>query len=268
MVNRELSATRVDEIIGRLGFATRPAVDAAGLAALYRAWCRRIPFDNLRKLVALHHDLPEIPGMDPADFFAAWQLTGAGATCWGSNNGLHSLLVGLGFDARLHAASMFDAEVNHGTTIVALGDEEWLVDTALHTDAPLPLIGGRVSSVAHEGAVATAHRDPRGWLTECTNPDPDARLICRILDPIDHRTAELANEKSRTSSPFNDGIMAAINDASGSWKLRNGTLTRVERSGTTVTSLTDTEIDEFLVEITGHSPQLVAEVRGALDSRP
>jgi N-hydroxyarylamine O-acetyltransferase len=264
---RELTATRVDEIVGRLGFAARPEPDAVGLADLYRAWCRRIPFDNLRKLVALHHDLPEIPGMDPADFFAAWQLIGAGATCWGSTNGLHALLVGLGFDARIHGASMFDVDMNHGTTIVAFGAERWLVDTALHTDAPLPLIDGQVSSVEHAGTLTTANPDPGGWLIECTTSDPGARVICRIHDPIDHATAVLANEKSRVSSPFNDGIMAAINDESGMWKLRNGTLTRIERSGPTMTSLTASEVDDFLIEVTGHAPQLVAEVREALAAR-
>jgi len=267
MTIKPLARARVDEIVGLLGFDARPNANLEGLDEVYRAWCRRVPFDNLRKLVALHYDLPEMPGIDPADFFAAWQLTGAGATCWGSNNALHALLVGLGFDARLHAGSMFDEAVNHGTTIVAIDEVEWLVDTSLHTDAPLALAAGETFSVDHAGYVATAVPDPGGWLIECTTPDPDFRVLCRVLDPMDHAGAEAANEKSRATSPFNDGIMASINDESGRWRLRNDTLTRIESSGTTVRLLSDSEVDRFLVETTGHSPQLVAEVRSVLDFR-
>jgi N-hydroxyarylamine O-acetyltransferase len=264
---KSLSPAGIDEIVGLLGFDVRPNADLNGLEDVYRAWCRRIPFDNLRKLVALHHNHPEMPGIDPAEFFAAWQLTGAGATCWGTNNALHALLVGLGFDARLHAASMFDAEVNHGTTIVMVDGVRWLVDTSLHTDAPLALVAGEAFSVDHAGYVATAKPDPGGWLIECTTPDPDFRVLCRVLDQMDHGLVETANEMSRTSSPFNDGIMASINDESGRWRLRKSTLTRIESSRTVVRSLTDAEVDRFLIETTGHSPQLVAEVRGVLDFR-
>jgi N-hydroxyarylamine O-acetyltransferase len=267
MPTKSLSPAGIDEIVGLLGFSSRPSTNVEGLGEIYRAWCRRVPFDNLRKLVALHHDLPEIPGIEPREFFAAWQLTGAGATCWATNNALHALLVGLGFDARLHAASMFDADVNHGTTIVMIDEVGWLVDTSLHTDAPLALVAGETFSVTHAGYVATAIPDPGGWLIECTTPDPDFRVLCRVLDPMDHASVEAANEKSRTSSPFNAGIMASINDESGRWRLRNGTLTRIESSTTTVRSLTDTEVDRFLVETMGHSPQLVAEVRRVLDFR-
>jgi N-hydroxyarylamine O-acetyltransferase len=265
MTNKALTSTRVDEVVELLGFDARPDADLDGLHDVYRAWCRRIPFDNLRKLVALHFEMPEIPGIDPADFFAAWQFTGAGATCWGGNNAIHALLIGLGFDARLHAASMSDAEVNHGTTIVEIDGDRFMVDTAILTDAPVPLIPETPASVDHEGYVTRAVPDPAGWLIDCQTREPDVRFPCRIHDEMDHAASVAANEKSRTWSPFNDGIMAKINDASGTWWLKDGELTRIDRSGTTSSKLSDAEIDEFLVETTGHLPQLVAEVRGVLD---
>ena len=262
---KPLTVTGVDEVVRLLGFDVRPDPDLEGLRDVYRAWCRRVPFDNLRKLVALHFRFPEIPGIDPADFFAAWQLTGAGATCWGSNNALHALLVGLGFDARLHAASMMDGEVNHGTTLVAIDGMRWMADTSMHTDAPVPLVDGEPASVDHQGYVTSARPDPGGWLIDLATPDPEFRMPCRLHAETDHDATAAANEKSREWSPFNHGIMAAINDEGGTWMLKNNELTRIDRSGTSGSTLTDAEVDEFLVGTTGHLPQLVAEVRAILD---
>ena len=42
----------VGEVLRGLGIE-RPTIDRAGLAQLYSAWCRSVPFDNVRKLIAL-----------------------------------------------------------------------------------------------------------------------------------------------------------------------------------------------------------------------
>jgi len=263
---KPLTANAVDEVTARLGFSDRPSVDLAGLRAVYSAWSRQIPFDNLRKLVALHFSMPELPGIHPDDFFAAWQLTGAGATCWGSNNALHALLVGLGFDAQLHAASMFDVDVNHGTTIVTIDGERWMADTALHSDVPVPLAATE-TSVEHAGFVTTIRPDADTWVFDSPTPDPDFRIPCRILHEIDHEFTLEANEKSRDSSPFNTAISVGINDASGVWMLKQNKLARIDATGTTTSELTDTEVDEWMIETSGHAPQLVAEVRAIVDFR-
>jgi len=53
----------------------------AGLADLYGAWCRRVPFDNIRKLIHVRADNPAaLPGDAPNAFFEAWLAHGTGAT--------------------------------------------------------------------------------------------------------------------------------------------------------------------------------------------
>lgn len=260
-----LPSTVVDQVVERLGFVERPPVDLDGLHSLYSAWCRRVPFDNLRKLVALHYDLPELPGIRPDDFFAGWQLTGAGATCWGGNNALHALLTELGFDARLHAASMSDGEINHGTTLVHLGDERWLVDTAVHGDIPVA-VRSTPTSVEHVGFVTTVRPDDHGWVVDCPSPAGEP-IPCRLHHEIDHEVTIEANEKSRHSSPFNDHLRVEINDADGVWLLQGNVLHRVAAGGVTVRTLLDAEVDEWIVEVAGHSPQLVREVRDVLVAR-
>lgn len=260
-----LTDAAIDEVLERLGFADRPGLDEDGLAAVYRAWCRNIPFDNLRKLVALHYDMPELPGIDPADFFAAWLLTGAGGTCWSSNNGLYALLTGLGFEAGLHAASMWDmVEFNHGTTVVALDGVDWMVDSSVLSDAPLPLVDGRPAEVAHGGYVVRAEPDPDGWLVHFPSAEEGVRVPCRLHHPIDRAATREANERSREASPFNETLTARTNDADGVWVVRGRMLTRVTATERRTRELSDAEMDEFLVDGLGYTPQLVAEVRGVL----
>ena len=261
MTIRPLTEAGIDEVVARLGFDARPTADLDGLRAVYGAWCLRVPFDNLRKLVALHHSMRELPGIDPADFFAAWLLTGAGGTCWPSNNALHALLTGLGFDARLHGASMFDAELNHGTTVVMIGGAEWLVDTSFLNVDPVPLVPGETAVVDYQGYVVTARPDAGGWLFDSPSPDPGRVVPCRLHRLMDHDETQAAYERSRVRSPFNAGIMCHTNDAGGVWMLRNGSLTRFDAEGATKRAVSDDEVDRFLIDHGGHSPQLVAEVR-------
>ena len=40
-----------ERILARLGLGQFPEPTLAGLRVLYAAWCRRVPFDNVRKLI-------------------------------------------------------------------------------------------------------------------------------------------------------------------------------------------------------------------------
>ncbi|MEZ5168418.1 MAG: hypothetical protein R2695_18795 [Acidimicrobiales bacterium] len=123
-------------------------------------------FDNLRKLVALHYGLPVIPGIEPADFFAAWELTGAAPPAGASNNALHALLCGLRL--RRPASRRVDGRRraqprDHDR---ARRRARWLVDTAIVHDAPLALVEGRAARVDHGGYRTELRPDDRGWLLE------------------------------------------------------------------------------------------------------
>lgn len=264
MIARRLDEKRVDEVLALLGFVDRPTLDFEGLHAVYSAWCRLIPFDNLQKLVALHADNPVLPGIEPDDFFATWEVHGTGGTCWATNNALHALLAALGFDAATWSASMFDGPANHGTTIVSIDDRRWLVDTAIHGDVPAPIIDGDTTTVSHAGYPTTVRADTKGHLFDHPTPDPTFVIPCRILDPIDHDESAAANERSRGWSPFNSDLMAAINDATGVWMLKDDQLARINMEGTSTWTLTTDETDEFLIDIVGCSPQIVSQVRSTL----
>ena len=93
-------------MLAKLGVA-RPAPDRDGLAAVYGAWCRRVPFDNVRKMIHVRAEDPgPLPGDDPTEFFESWLAHGAGGTCWAGNGALFALLQALGFSASRGVATM------------------------------------------------------------------------------------------------------------------------------------------------------------------
>jgi len=86
-----LSRDLLEQVLSRLGLSDRPAPTLDGLQTLYAAWCRKVPFDNVRKLIHLHDHTPgPLPGDDPAEFLTAWLTYGTGGTCWAGNGALHA----------------------------------------------------------------------------------------------------------------------------------------------------------------------------------
>ena len=203
----------LDRVVTRLGLTERPAADLPGLRTLYRAWCDRVPFDNVRKLISLGAgDARPFPGGRADDFLEAWLAHGAGGTCWPSSNALHAVLTSLGFDARRVAGSMRDmGVVNHGSIKVWLEGRDWLVDSSMLTTEPLPL--GDVPFFLDD-PVFVAEVEPVGdshvvWLDLPPNSE---YLPCRLLeDPVDHEYYLSAYERSRGFSPFNQRLFARRN---------------------------------------------------------
>jgi len=62
-----LSRDLLEQVLSRLGLSDRPALTLDGLQTLYAAWCRKVPFDNVRKLIHLHDHTPRArsPAMTP-----------------------------------------------------------------------------------------------------------------------------------------------------------------------------------------------------------
>jgi N-hydroxyarylamine O-acetyltransferase len=47
-----LEAGWLERVLVRLGFSGHPDPDLEGLRTVYAAWCRKIPFDDVRKRAA------------------------------------------------------------------------------------------------------------------------------------------------------------------------------------------------------------------------
>ncbi len=258
-----LSPHLTEAVLTKLGFSERPAPDRAGLEDVYRAWCRRVPFDNLVKRIHLvSGSSAPFPNGEPVPFFESWLAHGTGGTCWPSSAGLHALLVTLGFDARRGSAAMFDNLSGpihtHGTTIVrADGVDHW-VDSSMLTEVPLPLVPH--DATCHDDAVGPVWAEPVGelwrvWWTSAANGE---EIGCLLLD--DDVTSEhyLARyEASRDMSPFNTAVYANRNADNARITVAMGR--RFERRPDAITSgPVGDDRDRVLVEEFGYSEAIVA----------
>ena len=208
-----LSMDVPERVLSRLGLAARPAPTLDGLQTLYAAWCRKVPFDNVRKLIHLHSHAPgPLPGDDATDFFEAWLTYGAGGTCWAGNGALHAVLVSLGFDAMRGMGSMRsdpEAPPTHGTVVVACEGTRYLVDASILHGAPLPLHESAPTSVAHPAwGVHCVKRDGAWHIRWRPVHQPD-RLDCRLQSlHVSRKTFRERHEHSRAWSPFNYELYA------------------------------------------------------------
>ncbi len=131
----EISEALTERMLNRLGFGARPALDLTGLTALYDAWCRKVPFDNVRKRIHVAARNPaQLPGDSPHDLIEGFLEHGVGGTCWSLHGGLTAFFAACGFDARRAIGTMMVAPnlpPNHGSAVVMLdGRRFWSMDAS------------------------------------------------------------------------------------------------------------------------------------------
>ena len=205
LLNRDL----LERVLTAFGIHGSISTDLAGLNEVYAAWCRSVPFDNVRKMIALRSgNRQQLRGLDPTDFFENWLANGIGGTCWPSSNAMYALLRTLGFEARRVAGSMFDmGMVNHGTVKVNIDGRDWLCDSGLLAKKPLPLTDEVY--IGDDPTVGVEVNPLDGsymiWIDFVPLPD---YVPCRLLaDPVDSSVyAERYEVFSRELSPFNQRL--------------------------------------------------------------
>ncbi|MCC6393133.1 MAG: arylamine N-acetyltransferase [Bryobacterales bacterium] len=244
-------------VLRRLGLGNTPPPTLEGLRRVYNAWSRRVPFDNVRKMLALRAGSP-LPGRDATDFFEAWLETGAGGTCWSGSNALYEFLCALGFRARLATGSMHDIGVrNHGTVIVTLDTAEFLADSSLLTREPVPLAG---SLYTYGDGVTNVEVEPdsAGHVVWTRGPHQAFFLPCRIFPESISPEAALANyENSRRQSPFNQRLYALRSLPGRMILLRGSTRYERTRAGVSTRDLTAEELRGALHADIGISRPLI-----------
>ena len=131
----------VQEMCARLG-VSQPT-DLAGVTALYRAWCERVPFDSISKALALREGtLP--PGGDPTDLCERWLATGLGGTCWGHTSAMAAVLEAGGVRCRVGLDRfLVDDRVDfHSFLVVEDGDRCLALDVTHGSGDPLLIEAG------------------------------------------------------------------------------------------------------------------------------
>ncbi len=203
-----LDAELADRVLDKLGLAERPTIDIEGLTKVYKAWCRNVPFDNLRKLIHLSANDPRpLPGSTPEDFFQAWLVHNTGGTCWSANGALHALLASLGFQTIRGIGTMMvspNLPPNHGTVLVDLDDIRYLTDASILHDAPLPLDLAMIASLERRRPQIEVTLTNDKWHIWWRPLHILSGIQCRIDSfPATLSDFQQRHEETRSWSPFN-----------------------------------------------------------------
>jgi N-hydroxyarylamine O-acetyltransferase len=253
----------VERILLRLGLPAAPAPDLDGLRRLYGAWCRRVPFDNLRKLLHLHSgDTRPLPGDDPVDFFEGWLRHGTGGTCWAGHAALYALLQSLSFDARRGLGTMLVAPglpPNHGTVTVMIDARSYLVDASMLHSEPLPLEERAVTQIVHGAWGVRCERRARHYHVHWRALHAPQGLDCRIEQlRTSARDFRERHERSRPWSPFNFSVYARALRGNSMVGIAFGRRIEFDAAGRVQESLASvSERAAFLVERLGMDAALV-----------
>jgi arylamine N-acetyltransferase len=205
-----------ERVLTALGLRAEPEPTLAGLRLVYSAWCRRVPFDNVRKLVHVRSgNRGPLPGSTPEDFFNGWLQFGAGGTCWSGAGALHALLASLGFEADRGLATMLVAPglpPNHGTVRVTIDTETYLVDSSMLHGDPLRLDPSATTQVVHPAWGLRCAPLEGGWLVSWRPLHRVDGFDCR-LESFDQTGADFRRryDATRGWSPFNYEVTARAN---------------------------------------------------------
>jgi len=264
MPDQELFNPLVERILTKLELSVHPSADMDGLRSIYGAWCHKVPFDNVRKLVHLSENLSgPLPGDDACDFFAAWLKYGAGGTCWAGNGALQALLVSLGFNAFRGIATMIVAPnlpPNHGTVLVDCEGGRYIVDASILTGVPMRIDQPEPDAVCSPSSVHLSYRDERWhiWWQPLHLP---AGIECRIDQfPVTRAEFQQRHEQTRQWSPFNYQLTirsmrgnAAVGIGAGQW-------VEIESNALKQRAISLPERDKLLIDTLGIEQELVARL--------
>lgn len=250
-----------DRVLARFGFTAPPPVTVDGLNALYSAWGRCVPFDNLQKRLALATGpAAALPCATPEEFFARHFAHGTGATCWPSSTALHALLCACGFKAIRLAGTMLPSGVNHGSVLVQIGGDDFLVDTWMASEIALPL--SRAATAAGVGAYRV-RAEPYGplWRVWYLHPARDEECYFAVEErDVDRSRVLTGYESSRRNSRFNTRLFARKNVAGGVLCITRGVRHLRDAGGIARRDLAPEEIVRVLIEECGYSEEIVARL--------
>lgn len=260
----KLSQDLLERVLLKLGINDRPKTDLSGLKQIYRAWCQHVPFDNSRKLIHRHQkSSAALPGSDEIDFFESHLKWGTGGTCWAGNGALQLLLAELGYSAVRGVATMLVAPhlpPNHGTVIVKLDNLDYLVDASILQIEPIKLAEEALPSDTVPWVKDRYLKDGH-WHINWVPMHRQNLLDCRVdYYPAKQDDFIDFHERTRDWSPFNfelNSRKAFTNKMTG---ICFGQKAVIDEEGLKLTEISKKERDEFLVEVIGLHPELVAQI--------
>lgn len=236
-----LETARRDRYLRLLGASPRPP-SLEALSELVSAQLARVPFENLSKVLRWRRQgLTGLPDLD--SYLEGAERFHLGGTCYANNYHLYTLLLSLGYQARLCGADMSEPDV-HLVIAVALEGGEYLVDAgyAAPLVRPLPLDAPAVQVIAHgRDRYLLAPRDPAGR-SRLEFQGEEGRRHGYLVKPEARRIEEFEGAIARSFLPgatFLRALLLARFQPGRSVVIRNLEVVRVEDGRVSKTPLPD-----------------------------
>jgi N-hydroxyarylamine O-acetyltransferase len=145
-----VSEAVLEAAIVRLDLAWPVPHTLEGLQGVYRAWCRGIGCDSVGlALRSVPSSLDDTVGFPAENYFRRWLAFGVGDLCFANAEALVTLLRHLKYRAVRVIGSM-GPNARHGSVVVTLDGESYLVDPTFLAEQPLLLRNGE-RTTAGEG---------------------------------------------------------------------------------------------------------------------
>lgn len=261
-----LDAELVDRILSKFGLSKRPAMDFEGLKQVYDAWCRNVPFDNIRKLIHVIEQNPApLPGDNATEFFNAWLVHGTGGTCWSANGALHALLYSLGFNAFRGLATMLvvpHLPPNHGTVIVEMNDTCYMTDASILHELPLQLDLNHPPNLEQFRWKLKVRRADDKWYIWWQPLHMLDGLECRLdAFPVTVSEFQERHEMTRDWSPFNYELQTRKIVDDTTIGIGRGVWVELSTNGKSTNRPIDAhERAKLLIERSGYSEEIVSKL--------
>ncbi|WP_231625950.1 arylamine N-acetyltransferase family protein [Kluyvera genomosp. 1] len=264
-IQMAISLALAEQVLEKLGFGHLPALTEQGLTQLYQAWCRRVPFDNIRKRIQVAQGGSAVlPGFTPDDFLSHWLRFGTGGTCWAGHGALYALLKASGFAVQFGLSTMRSPRPvsadspGHGTLFVRLEETLFLVDATMLHGQPLPL---QAWHSPHPIWGTRVHRDEGVW---CINWKPlgRSRIDCHLLNlnAAGHEFPQ-RHEQSRHNSRFDGALHIRLAGRESITGIVKGEKVVREASGKeSFSPLSHHQQKMMLLERFGIAPEIVAQL--------
>lgn len=264
----ELTREQLEAVLKHFGFDDFPSIDLIGLEAVYRAWCRNVPFDNVQKRVYFARGEDGLlPGIFPVEFFDNLLEHGTGGTCWTTTGAFYSLLMALGFDVARVTGDMLDIgefdRPTHGSTVVSIDGNKYCVDTSILSEEPIPLLEGETASTTTPLLETTSEPVEDTWKIWWMPGHSRDRMAMQFTGPGAAPVVDLdyfihRSEVSRSSSLFNQAVYIRKNMDGCVRTIGRGKYVKLDLPGVlTVEELDDDQFRTVLIDTFGLSEEIV-----------
>ncbi len=244
-------------------------VTAEGLERLVFRHVLTAPFENISKRAYARRGASDIP--DLAAYLDDIRLRRLGGTCFANNYHLHSLLIHVGFDARICGAAMGRHNDAHLALMVSCANREFLVDAGFGAPflAPIP-------TDAHEPQVFplgderwVVHPRDTAGLTRVEYQSDGKTVYAYALDPRPRAWQEFRGPVAASfgrDAHFMNTVRIIRYLPDGCLRLENQRLTRYFGNMATTETIPAGELTQCVVDAFGIPAPVVREALGGNDS--